>query len=98
MSLHHVVDNVLVVGTSLIVGRPAAIDKLKSFLLDKLLDFVACLLGLPVVPHSEELDLDISKLGIWPLVHLLYHSVQDEVHGGMMGSLIGTAEVFVHGF
>merc|ERR1712226_1508710 len=54
VTLHHVVDHVLVVWACLIVHAPSCIHKLESAFFDEALELVFGVLALLVVPHREE--------------------------------------------
>ena len=64
MSNHHVLNHILVDWAGLVMHRPPSIDQLKLAILHQLLDSILLRLTLLVIPHTEELHLDLSKLSI----------------------------------
>ena len=73
MSFHHIIDHVLEVRTSFIMHAPAGINKFQSTFLDKHLYFIFELLRLFLIPHAEELHLNVSELALWIFQELLYN-------------------------
>lgn len=93
---HHVVDHIFIVGSSFIVHAPAGVDKLKSSFGDQgpyiTLDFLSLL----VVPHGEELHLNISELSCGVGHQLLNNSRQDKVDLCMLLTLVSSNIILIN--
>jgi hypothetical protein len=61
MTLHHVVDHILIVWASFIMHRPACTQEFPTTLLDKLSKFLLCLIILHAPPHGEILHFSVGK-------------------------------------
>ena len=64
MPNHHIVDHVLVGWTSFVVHRPATVDQFELTIFDKSLNRFLHLSILLVVPHAEELHLDLREFSL----------------------------------
>mmetsp|Transcript_33580 Transcript_33580/g.51656 ORF Transcript_33580/g.51656 Transcript_33580/m.51656 type:complete len:226 (+) Transcript_33580:2775-3452(+) len=94
---HHVVDDIGVVGASLVVGTPATVEELESTLLNVLLETILDLSGLASVPHVEILHLDVSELGPGALLHFGHDTVENDGDGGMLRLLVESSVVLIDG-
>jgi hypothetical protein len=64
MADHHVINYVIEVGCSFVVGAPTAIDKLELAILNQVLDYLLFFLCLSVVPHGKEAHFSIGESSI----------------------------------
>jgi len=69
---------------------PASISEFKSSFLDKLFDLVFDLLVLPIIPHLEEFDFNISEFSGWISHQLWNNSGEDQVDLSLLVGLIGS--------
>jgi hypothetical protein len=98
VSEHHIVNNVLVVGTSLIVCTPASIEEFESAFFNELFDQVLGLLSLTSVPHWEELHLDVAELSVWSSSHLINHWVEYYPYCCVLIFLVRSSEILINCF
>lgn len=96
VSLHHVVDDVLVVGAGLISSTPASVGKLESSLLDQLLHLLLSFWGLSPIPHCEEFHFNIGEHSLWVLEQLVNDGVKDESNVSVLGILVSSGEILVN--
>ena len=89
MAQIHVVENILVVGTSLVSGTPPSVCKLKSAFSHQHLDVLLHLWRLSVVPHREILHLHIRKDSLRIFQQLFNHCVQNQPHVCVLRVLVG---------
>jgi len=68
---HHVVDYIIEIRVSFIIGAPSSIDDLELAVLDQILNNFFFLRSLLVVPDSEEAHLSIGELALGVLLKLL---------------------------
>jgi hypothetical protein len=61
MALHNVQNHVFEVWTGLVGRHPTALRDLKTSAFDQLLYYCLCLVILDLVPHTEELHLDVGE-------------------------------------
>lgn len=98
VSMHHIINHVLKVWACLIMHTPSGIDELEATFLNELLDLVPDLLWLLVVPHREELHLDVGELAVWLFDQLFNDSAQNQINLGLLIFLIRARVVLVHSF
>jgi len=95
VTLHQISPNILISGTGLIIGRPAAVEELPAALADPLPEVGLSLLILMVPPHPEILQLRISELDVRLQTHLLNDRVEDLVDVRVLLVLVGAQEVLL---
>ena len=96
LTLHHVVDHILVVWSGLVMHRPAGVDKLPAALANQLAHIVSLIVGGAVPPHGEELDFDVGELTVFFCHALLDCGRDDQIDICLLvGAIIRTCVVFV---
>ena len=74
---------------------PACIHKLEATLFDELFDLLLDLLSLSLIPHREELHLDVGELAVRVIHKFLDHSTEDHVDFSDLVGLVGPSVVLV---
>lgn len=95
---HDVVDQVFVVGASLVSGAPSAGCDLELAVLDQLLELVFGRLILTRVPHLEVLDLSEGESARGVFGKLLGDGSENSADRGVVDHLLRAGIVLVDGF
>ena len=95
MPLHHIVENILVIGTCLIICRPSTVQELEAAFSDILLYSSLHVLCLPSVPHGKEFHFDVGEFSMWFPGHFVKYRIQDQMNCGMLNDLSRTSVVLI---
>lgn len=95
---HHIVNNVIKMRVSLIIGTPSSVYNFKLLILDKFLDLLLFILRLPLVPHWEESHFCISKIPLFILWQFFNNRVKNILYISMLARHIATRVVLVNSF
>ena len=95
MTDNHVVDHVFVVGTCFVSRAPSVVREFKSALFNKHLNIFLHLFVLAIIPHPEELHLDIGEFPVRVLQELINSRVKDQMDGGVLSILVCSRVILI---
>jgi len=76
----HVEDQVLIVWTCLIRGRPATLSYLELTFLNKVFNAHLIFLAQQLIPHVKILHFDVRERSLWISLELVNECIQDVLH------------------
>lgn len=96
-SQRELINDTLVVHSSLIVHAPCSSSEFQTTLVDQFLDKTLHLLGLLLVPLGEERGLHLNEATTGILQQFTNNRVQNVLYTSMLNIILGTIIILIHG-